>query len=918
MDVTEAFGRERELARTGRFLERAARQVAVLVLEGEAGVGKTTVWREGVHSAEARGFRVLLSRPAEAEAKLAFSAVADLCEAVPDHAFAALPEPQRRTLGVALLRAQPSGGPLSHRTVSAAVRGVLARLADEAPVIVAVEDVQWLDPTSATVLGYALRRLTGAPIGWLLTQRLGQPAQLQPEEHVPSDVVARWRVGPLGRDALHRLLRARFDRPISRSQLLHIEESSRGNPFHALEIARELHRLDTTRVVSPMPVPGDLQTLVAARLRRLPQRTRDELLTAAALSDPDTTLLDEAALGPAEEADLLRVDDLGAVAFTHPLFASAVYRSASRSRRRAVHAALAERVTDAEERSHHLALAATGPDERVAQLLEEGAALARRRGAWDAAAVLLERAAALTPPELARRGQRRTTSAAEHHIHAGDRVHARGLVEALLGEELDGEQRARALWVLGEVSYHAENYLEAEHLLTGALRHTSDPRLVAAIELDIGHAHTFTWDHAGSAVHAARALELAEASGDDSLIAQALAHSVMYGFLCGRGVDWTTLQRSLSLEDPDAVVMLHSRPSVIAALLQLYVGRHDEARTRLRMISEQASERGDESDLAFILLWRSWLETRSGDYDAAADLVARGLTVATLTGSQSNHAWLLAQRALVHAHRGDSGRTRRDCADATALISRFGNGLAGTWVAASLALLELSLGDTDRAWAACEQLTGFVEDHGLTEPVPAFFLPEAIEALIGLAALDRAEALLDTFEHRAQALDRPWALANSARCRTLLLAARGDLAGARAAIDRALAAHERLDMPFELARTLLVAGVVERRNRQRAQARQSFQQALGIFEQLGAPLWAEQARRQLDRIGSRRSSGNGLTSTERRVAELTASGLTNREVASALYVSPKTVEANLTRIYRKLGITSRAELGARMAATPQP
>ena len=239
-----------------------------------------------------------------------------------------------------------------------------------------------------------------------------------------------------------------------------------------------------------------------------------------------------------------------------------------------------------------------------------------------------------------------------------------------------------------------------------------------------------------------------------------------------------------------------------------------------------------------------------------------------------------------------------------------GNAWVTVWVAAALATLAVSRSEPKAALDACEGPLAALERDGIGEPVPAFFLPDALEALIARGELGRAEPLLDQFERRGQELDRVWAIATGARCRALLLAARGDRAGAQVAVERALTAHGRLDMPVELARTLLVRGVLERRARRRAQAKRSFEQALEIFERVGARLWAARARQELDRLGLRRSSGDQLTTGERRVARLAAQGLTNRQVAAELYLSPKTVESNLSRVYRKLSIASRAELGA--------
>lgn len=912
------FGRERELAVAGEFLDHAPEQPTALLVEGDPGAGKTTIWQAVVERAEATGFRVLQARPAEAETKLALSAVADLYDDVPASAYAALPAPQRASMDVALLRVDPGSTALARRTLAAAVRNSLGVLAAARPLLVAVDDVHWLDAASAAVLRYAMRRLRTGDLRWLLARRTAARASLAPDDCLGAGAVVHLHVTPLGASPLRQMLCERFDRTLGRPALMRIVEASGGNPLHALEIARELAQQQSRSHGTELPVPADLQALVGRRLRRLPTRTRNEVLAAAALAAPEVSLLDEDALAPAEEADLVHIDARGRITFTHPLIASAVYRSASTARRRKIHAGLAPLVADTEQRARHLALAATDPDEHIADLLVAGATLARRRGSWEAAAELLERAHDLTPAERRDEATARLVAAAEHHAHAGDRARARVLLEQTLDPTLDGAQRAAALRVLAEISYHDGNFVEARRLYTEALAHADDLRLAAVVELGISYTHSNTWDHDAAATHAARAHRLAAHAGDPGLIARTLAHVVMYDFLCGRSVDWTRLERAVHLEDTDAIVALETRPTVIAALLQLYVGQHGVAREHLRAIADDAADRGDESDLAFIMLWRSWLETRAGDYRAADDLVDQGLAVAALTGSHSTHAWLLAERALIRAHRGDVDGTRRDCAEVTALLPRFGNRLTLIWVTASLALLELSLGDPHAAWAASARLTTFVEEHGVRDPAPVFFLPDALEALIAIGELDRADGVLRDLEARADALDRVWAVAAAARCRALLQAARGDLDGALAAVDRSRAVHSRIDMPFEAARTHLVAGAIERRCRRRAAARASFEDALARFEHLRAPLWADQARRQLDRTGTRRSSGDLLTPTERRVAELAARGLTNREVAARLFISPKTVESNLARVYRKLGIMSRAELGGHMARAPQP
>lgn len=914
--MAAVVARDRELAFGERFLESASRKASVLVFEGEAGIGKTTIWWEVVRRGREQGFRVLSCRPAETETKFALSALVDLLEGVADDTLAVLPDPQRRALEVALLRVEPGTEPVEQRSLATAFRSLLDQLRSEGPLLVALDDVQWLDEVSASVIQFALRRLGDAPIGWLFARRPTAEPRLVPEEVVSPESVKHAGIGPFNLAALHHMLKERFEHVPARPALVRIHRASGGNPLFALEITRELLRADDPSAAS-IPVPDDIRQLIVQRIERLPEASRDALLLTSALFEPTTGLIDEGALGPAEEADLVHIDRDGQVVFRHPLYASAVYGSVSLARRRKVHARLAGLVDDAEERARHLSLATIEPDDEIARAIEEGAVAARIRGAWESSAELLEQAARLTPPDLAEAGRVRTITAAEHHIRAGDRASCRALMERLLAEELSPELRARALSLLGEISYHDENFSESDRRYKQALEHTDDPRLGSAIQIGLSYVYASQMNFPQGSIVARRGLELAERIGDRSLTAQSLTHCAMLDFLCGLGVDWDKVDRALALEGDDPLVPFIRRASTLAAFLVLYVGRHAEAREMLQRQCVAAVEAGDESDLAFFLIWRSWLETRTGDFVTARKLAAEAASFAALSGSQSMSAWALTQQALVSAHQGRVDETRGYCREAWEPVKRSGNLLPGLWIAASLGLAESSLGDFEAAWRACEPFTQMIETMGISEPVVPFFLPDAIEALIALGQLDRAEALLDLLMGRAEELQRTWVLATGGRCRALLLATRGDMDGATIALAAALAEHQKIDMPFERARTLLVKGVIERRAKQRSRAKESLEEALHEFERMGAPLWAERARVELARVGLRRSSGAELTASELRVAEMAASGLTNREVAAALFISPKTVEANLSKIYRKLGIGSRAELGAHMAGAGQ-
>ena len=289
-------GREEELAVADGFLAAATGGLSVLRLQGDAGIGKTTVWSEVVGRAERRGFLVLASRPAQTEAKLALSAVADLLAAAPSRAVARLPAPQRRAIDVVLLHVEPGSAPLDRRTLAMAVRSLLAELAAAGPLLVAVDDVQWLDPDSATVLAFALRRLPADRVGWLLAS-LPVTTGLEPEDLVPPDALTACTIGPLAAEALRELVQDRLDAPLSRALLARVRLASGGNPLFALEIARALQGTTSLGDGTPLPVPHGLRELVGGRVRTLPPAAREALLAAAALSRPTVARVEQATSG---------------------------------------------------------------------------------------------------------------------------------------------------------------------------------------------------------------------------------------------------------------------------------------------------------------------------------------------------------------------------------------------------------------------------------------------------------------------------------------------------------------------------------------------------------------------------------------------------------------------------------------------
>ena len=901
-------GRVAELAAIDEFLAAAGSGFSVLSLTGEAGIGKTTLWLEGIRRAEERTVRVLVARPAEAEASLSFAGLSDLLSRVGDEVRRELPDPQRQALSAALLQeCEPETG-IDEGAVCAAVLSILRLLSAERPLVLGVDDAHWLDRSSARVLTFAARRLAAEPVGLLATHRVdgALPAFVDCAAPQRRETLE---VGPLTVAALHESIKLQIGRSLPRPLVVEISRVSGGNPFYALEIARELARRPPER--GRVPIPTSLSRLVEARVRRLPAATREALLAAAALSQPTVELVDPTALAAAEEAGMVGIER-GRIRFLHPLFASAVYERASAPARRRLHRRLATLVSDSEERARHLALGSEGPDATIARQLDAAAADAAARGASDAAAELAELALQLTLPGHGERGER-LFAAAGFQFRAGDLEQARILLAQLVGETPSGALRARALQMLGHVLVRRSDFVAGRKAALDALEAAEgDVLLRTEIELDLAFYCVNLGDVAGAEPHARAAVELAEEPGGGRLTAGALAVSTVVDFLRGHGFAEAQMTRALALDDGPHGAPLWVSPRFIHGLLLLWTGDLDRAIATLDALRLEAVQDGRESDVPLLFLYLVWACVWRGDLDGAAAFADQSAETAALLDDHLATALALSANTLVHAHRGPAGLAREEGERAIALFERL-RWRAGTiWPLWALGLLELARGNPDAVDALLGPLSALTVETGLGDPVLGVFLPDEIEALVGLGRLDQARALVDLLEQPARRLDRPWAIAAAARSRALLHAAGGESGAAIAALHEALAEHERLDMPLERARTLLVLGSVLRRDRHRRRAREALTEALLLFERAGAHLWEKRAAAELGRLGLR--NGNRLTETERQVAELAATGLSNREVAERAFLSVKGVEANLTRIYRKLGIRSRSGLARALEA----
>jgi DNA-binding CsgD family transcriptional regulator len=583
---------------------------------------------------------------------------------------------------------------------------------------------------------------------------------------------------------------------------------------------------------------------------------------------------------------------------------------------------MAELVTDPEERARHLAMASTGPDAAVAEALDDAARHARARGAPDASAELAELARQLSLPGDVDARRQRSLQAAEYHFDAGDSGRASALLEDAVASSPPGPERAEILFRLSSMSWmDLERGVRAplERALTEA---GDDNELLAGIHVDLAWVDIYEGDLATACDHATRSLERARTISDPAKRSDALSTFGMVEFLMGHEADGV-MAEALKLQDIGmraaswTETSVYTTPRSIFGLQLMWAGDLDAARREFQLELAQYERHAMYTVKHEVLCYLAELECRAGNPRLAAGYAAEAMETVIWSGktAMQSHVVLFNQ-ALAAAHLGQTDIARKQAEEGIRLALVNDDPFSASWNRAVLGFLELSLGNHEQAHATLEPAVAFLDRMGAAEPGIIPCIPDDIEALISLGRLHEAEALIERLAEQGRARDRPWALATAGRCRGLLSAARGDLEDARRAMEQALVDHERVPQPLELARTLMARGETERRAKQKRAARSFLEQALEIFDRLGARLWSERTAAALARVPGGASDPSALTPTEQRIADLVGEGKTNREVAGALFVSVKTVEANLTRIFRKLGIRSRAELIRALVAGP--
>jgi hypothetical protein len=693
------------------FLDAVPYRPSAVVIEGDPGIGKTTLWLDAVDRARQRGFRVLASRAAVAESVLAYAALADLLSAVDESTWADLPVPQQKGLDAALLRRRDDAQETDARAVAAAFVAVVGRLAAQGPVIVAIDDLQWLDTSSANVLAFAARRLPKGAALLCTTRTEDAVSQMQLSS---PDAVRRIRLQPLTVGELRQVLTLRLGSSVARPTLLHIHEIAAGNPFFAVELAREI---GTNRRITEFPLPSSLGDLVTSRINHVGADAEDALLAVASLPDPTVQMVAEATgttpdllielLGDAETHAVLAIDG-NRVRFTHPVLAHGVYSGAPPRRRREMHRRLAELVTEPELRARHLALSDATGEPRTIQALDTAAEITRSRGAPAAAAELLELAIGLGGDDPHRR-----IRCAAYYFAASDPGHARQILESVVADLPAGSLRAEALHQLVVVQVSGDSFAEAAGLLERGLAETGDDLALRVQMLVTLSFARFNGGQLPDAVNSvAEAVTVAALLGRPDLLSQALGMRVMLRFLYGDGFDVQNMQRARELEAHEAPVPSVFRPSVQNAVMLACTGQLEQAHDEMGTMRQHYIDHGEESELIFIDFHTVLINIWRGDFTEAAMLAEDLMERALQLGGDLPLCVGLTARAALAAYLGRVDQARSDATQAQAAGRRSSSHILSQWAVTILGFLDVSLGNYSAALTTLQSEVSRIGEGG--------------------------------------------------------------------------------------------------------------------------------------------------------------------------------------------------------------
>jgi DNA-binding CsgD family transcriptional regulator len=919
--VAQVVGRDPELATIGSFLEGTGPAVC-LVLSGEPGIGKTALWEAGLDLARERGFHVLSARTSESEATLSFAALADLMEAVGDAHLAPIPGPQLRALEIALRRADPDGTAPDAFGVAAGFLSVLRVLQEQSPLLVAVDDVQWLDPASSDPLLFAARRLSGGRTRFLLTRRPGHRSEL--ERALPRLGVEHLEVTALSFGAIGRMLSERLGATLSRRALRSVYDGSHGNPLFALELGRLQREGTTLDVERALPVAELADVIFGARIREASEQVRRVLL-AVSLS-PDLSqaelsgLVDEFAIEEAVASGLVLVER-PRVRATHPMIAAAARRHGGPAERQALHLELSAIVTDPVSKARHVAMATGRIDPAVAGVAAEGADVAASRGRVWEAVELGEHALRLTPTSAPEHSDR-VISLARFLGNAGRLRQTGDFLRERIDDLPPGRYRALAHLLLNEAT---DSDVGDEHV-EQALAHAGDDPELRALALSARALRDVTGrvrriDEAEAS--AGKAFEAVRAAGGEAAgrVAPVLAWARV---LRGRPLDDLVATDATSPNRLSVFLGSIDRPLGVRLAFRGQLAAARELFDRLLALAE---ERGELVSIAAIQMQQCEIELRAGHLPEVARLVDEfeELLVWEVYQGRGVPSYVPRLRALHAAVSGDAAAAIRWAAavldEAEASADPHYPGWDLLEVRRALGLAALFEHDAPRA---AEQLAGvwaYTRREHVDDPGAFPVAGDLVEALVRAGRREDASGTVEELRRLSLDQEHPWGLATTKRGDALVRLSFADSYDdeAAASLADASATYGELGLDFEQARSMLSLGVIQRRFKKRGAARSSLDRAGILFEQCGAGGWAGQARAELERVSGRRSGPvDQLTPTEQRVVDLAARGMANRDIARQLFVTVKTVEGNLSRAYAKLGVRSRGELLRRLGDAARP
>jgi DNA-binding CsgD family transcriptional regulator len=916
------IGRSAECATLEQVLVDARQgRSRVLVLRGEPGIGKTALLHYAAD--QAGGFTVVHARGVESEAELAFAGLADLTRPLLGH-LPGLPKVQAAALKAALALGPPVSG--DRFTIAVATLTLLGAAAERRPLLVVVDDAHWLDGPSAEVIGFVARRLQAEGIVLLLALRDNEPTTLDPSG------LADLKVQGLDPTDAEALLRQQQTAPIAAGVATRLARATGGNPLALLEVPALLspgQLAGRVPLEEPLPAGDSIQRAFLRRVAKLAKLTLTALLVAAASDSGELSVIataagqlgaDTTALEAAEAAGLVRLGRLGAE-FRHPLLRAAVYHGATPQARRDAHRALGaafQQAGDADRAAWQQAAATIAPDAEVAEALEQTGQRAQARGGYAAAAHALERAAQLSLDSSQR--AHRLLGAAEAFWYAGHLDHAIHVLEDALSLTTDPHQRADLHHLQGRIEQLRGDSSAAYQLLVSEAEQvtTSDP-LKAALMLADSVQPCIAIGRIPSALAIAR--RACTLAAHASPVGQAFTTIALGTALVCAGQaneGYPLILRSRDVLEREGYSAYSNALFGLGAAAAIWVEDWEQARQVLtQAINVARVQSAPGMLLPYNLGSLSQLDLRAGRWDEAAADAAEAVRLARETGQRSVLSFDLVCLAYIDAARGKDKSCRANVTEALELADRYDIGSVKVYAASVLGLLELGLGRLDPAITHLARVADLLAPMGLGEPATVQWAPDYIEACIRAGHREQATQALEAFQQQAEATGRTWALATTARCHGLLTAP----TDAEAAFTEAYRWHGHTSMPFELARTQLCHGQQLRRAKQRSAARERLRAALASFEQLDARPWADQARAELQATGETarhraQPPTRRLTPQEFQVARLVADGRSNRDIAAALFLSPKTVEFHLGSIHRKLGTSSRAQLVHQLLQPP--